>query len=48
MASGPKYLLLMQAEQSTDGIEECLSQRWSAEKVCGKECGMHYMSTGAN
>jgi len=26
------------ANPGTDGIEECLSQRGSAEKGCGKEC----------
>ena len=33
-------------QQSTDGIEECLSQRWSDEKGWSKECGMHYRSAG--
>jgi hypothetical protein len=33
-------------QRSTDGIEECLSQRRSAEKGWGKECGMHYRSAG--
>jgi len=38
----------IQAEQSTDGIEECLSQRRSAEMGWGKECGMHHGSAGVN
>jgi len=35
-------------QRSTDGIEECLSQRTSAEKGWGKECGLHYRSAGGN
>jgi len=34
----------IKAEQSTDGIEEYLSQRRSADMGWGKECGMHYRS----
>jgi len=38
----------IQAERSTDGIEECLSQRRRAAKWWGKECGMHHRSAGGN
>jgi len=38
----------IQAERSTDGIEECLSQRRSAKKGWREECGMHYRSAGGN
>jgi len=35
-------------QQSTNGIEEYLSQVRSTEKGWGKECGMHYWSAGGN
>jgi len=38
----------IQAEQSTDEIEECLSQRRSAEMRWGTECAIHCRSVGGN
>jgi len=38
----------IQAERSSDGIEEWLSLRRSAETGWSKECGMHYRRAGGN
>jgi len=38
----------IQAEQSTDGIEQCISQSRRAEMEWGTECGMHHRSASVN